>query len=125
MNILLAEDSDLLRKEIERALVEIAGVKRVVLSSSVAETREAVSREVFDLIMLDFALGDGTALDLLNDPPAGLGSDGPPVIILSIHASKALCQRCLAAGASHCFDKTSDWESLIEVIEQMAGGSAP
>lgn len=125
MNILLAEDSAQLRKEIERTLVEIVGVERVVLTSSVAETREAISSEKFDLLMLDFALGDGTALDLLNDPPAELGSDGPPVIILTIHASKTLCERCLAAGASHCFDKTSDWESLIEMIEQMAGGSAP
>lgn len=125
MNILLAEDSALLRTEIERALVDIPGVERVVLTSSVAETREAISGEAFDLIMLDFALGDGTALDLLNDPPAGLRAGHPPVIILTIHASKTLCERCIAAGASHCFDKTSDWERLIEVIEQMADGSAP
>lgn len=124
MNILLAEDSDVLRKEIERALLDIAGVDQVVLTSSVAETREAVSGEVFGLLVLDFALGDGTALDLLNDPPAELRSDRPPVIVLTIHASKALFERCLAAGASHCFDKTSDWEELLEVIGSMAGGAA-
>lgn len=123
MNILLAEDSDLLRKEIERALLDIAGVERVVLTSSVAETREAVSGEAFDLLVLDFALGDGTALDFLNDPPAEFGSDRSPVIILTIHAARALFERCLEAGASHCFDKTSDWEELLEVIESMAGGT--
>lgn len=125
MKILLAEDSDLLRKEIERTLVDVAGVERVVLTSSVAETREAILNETFDLLVLDFALGDGTALDLLNDPQAALQAGHPPVIILTIHASKALCERCRKAGASHCFDKTSDWEELIEVIEQMADGSAP
>lgn len=125
MNILLAEDSALLRKEIERALDEIAGVKRIVLTSSVAETREAVSGEAFDLLVLDFALGDGTALDLLNDPPASLAGGLPPVIILTIHASTALFERCLEAGASHCFDKTAEWDGLLEVIGQMAGGSAP
>lgn len=123
MNVLLAEDSDLLRKEMERALVEVTGVERVVLTSSVAETREAVSREAFDLLLLDFALGDGTALDLLTDPPPERQSDRPPVIILTIHASKALFERCLAAGASHCFDKTSDWDELLQVVETMAGGA--
>lgn len=125
MIILLAEDSGVLRKEIERALLDITGVERVVPTSSVAETREVVAGRTFDLLILDFALGDGTALDLLNDPPAALRADHPPVIILTIHASKALCARCYEAGASHCFDKTSDWEELIEVIEQMARGSGP
>lgn len=125
MNILLAEDSAVLRKEIERALFDIAGVERIVPTSSVAAARQAVSREAFDLLVLDFALGDGTALDLLNDPPAALRAGHPPVIILTIHASKALFERCFEAGASHCFDKTAEWEDLLEVIEQMAGGSAP
>lgn len=125
MNILLAEDSELLRKEIERALLDIAGVERVVLTSSIAEVREAVTGEVFDLLLLDFALGDGTALDLLADSPPELQVDRPPVIILTIHAAKALFERCLEAGASHCFDKTSDWEELLEVIESMADGTAP
>lgn len=124
MNILLAEDSDILRKEMERALVDIAGVERVVLTSSVAEAREAVSAETFDLLMLDFALGDGTALDFLNDPPVELRPGRPPVIILTIHASKVLFERCLAAGASRCFDKTSDWEELLDVIESLAGGNS-
>ncbi|MFW6089321.1 MAG: response regulator [Gemmatimonadota bacterium] len=124
MNILLAEDSAVLAKEIECALLDIAGVEQVVLTSSVTETRAVVEREAFDLLVLDFALGDGTALDLLSDPPNALRSDRPPVIILTIHASKALFERCLAAGASHCFDKTSDWDELIGVIESMAGGGA-
>jgi len=124
MNILLAEDSDILAREVKQAFIDITGVERVVLTSSVAETREAVSTEAFDLLVLDFALGDGTALDLLNDPPIELRSDPPSVIILTIHASKALFERCLAAGASHCFDKTSDWEELLAVIGSMAGGDA-
>lgn len=124
MNILVAEDSDLLRKEIERALFDISGVERVVLTSSVANTRQAVSGEAFDLLVLDFALGDGTALDFLNDPPIALRAGLPPVIILTIHASKPLYDRCFEAGASHCFDKTTEWEDLLEIVEQMAGGSA-
>lgn len=123
MNILFAEDSDLLRKEVERAFLDITGVERVVLTSSVAEAREAVSGEAFDLLVLDFALGDGTALDLLNDPPPALRAGPPPIIILTIHASKTLCKRCLEAGATHCFDKTTEWEDLLEVVEQLAGGS--
>ena len=124
MIILLAEDSQVLRREIEQAFRDIPGVEKVVLASSVAETRAVAKLLPFDLLVLDFALGDGTALDLLNDPPWGPETDPPPVIILTIHASKPLFRRCLEAGATHCFDKTTDWEELLEVIASMAGGSA-
>lgn len=125
MIILLAEDSQVLRREIERALLDIPGVDRIVLAASVAETRGVAKLAPFDLIVLDFALGDGTALDLLHDPPWRWETDPPPVIILTIHASKPLFRQCLEAGATHCFDKTTDWEELLAVIATMASGSAP
>lgn len=125
MIILLAEDSDVLRKEIKRAFLDIPGVENVVSTSSVAEVRDQVSERAFDLLVLDFALGDGTALELLKDQQAALQADRPPVIILTIHASKALFRQCFEAGASHCFDKTTEWEDLLEVIERMASGTAP
>ena len=124
MIILLAEDSQVLRREIEQAFRDIPGVEKVVLASSVAETRAVAKLQPFDLLVLDFALGDGTALELLNDPPWGPETDPPPVIILTIHASKPLFRQCFEAGASYCFDKTTDWEELLEVIASMAGGSA-
>lgn len=125
MNILLAEDSKLLRTEIARELGAIAGVEGVVAVASVAEARRVLAEQEFDAAVLDFDLGDGNALDLLAERASLLRKPGAVAVVLTVRASTVLRNRCLAAGADHFFGKLDDWDMIRAAISERLESPPP
>ena len=111
------EDSDVVRREFERLIADLSGVDRVVAAEGTAAAGREIGRDSFDAWVLDFDLGDGTALDLIESladhPPA----DRPAVFVVTNHASPALRERCLEAGADRFFDKSGDLDALFAALE--------
>jgi signal transduction histidine kinase/DNA-binding NarL/FixJ family response regulator len=93
--ILLVEDTAPIRRLLVR-LLAIDG-HAVTEAGSLAEGREHVARQSFDLVLLDLHLPDGDGLSLLEHWPGGRGS--PPVIVLTAAASRDVERRVTAAGA--------------------------
>lgn len=112
------EDSDLVRDELERLVRELPGVRRVAAVAGVAEALRELAGAEFDTWLLDFDLGDGTALELLEERPGDGEGDGPVVFVVTNHASSSLRERCLAAGADGFFDKSA---GLDEMLVDLAG----
>lgn len=122
MNVLLVEDSEVVRREVARMLGESRTVEEVTLAAGVAEARERLTEREFDAWVLDFELGDGTALELLDDLVAGEFDDPPVVAVLTNHASPLLRERCLEAGADLFFPKST---GLNELVETLGAGHGP
>lgn len=120
MDILLVEDSDVVRNEIATLLRDLTVVEDVDARASTSEAREALAGRTFDLWVLDFQLGDGTALDLLEDRESLPASSRPDVVVVSNHASRVVRERCLEAGGDHFFDKGADLDRMVDVVESMA-----
>lgn len=112
MNVLLVEDSELVRREIERLLRFMPEVSDVVSCASVEAARGLLLDTVFDLWVLDFQLGDGTALDLLAERGEAV------VVVVTAHPTPGIRERCLRAGAAHFLDKA---EGLAGLKEALAG----
>ena len=125
--VLLAEDSPLARREIARKLRAVEGVMEVVAVGSVGEARRALEEDDFDVCVLDFHLGDGTALDLLRDRSKLLKMPDATVTVITAAPSPALRRRCLANGADHFFAKPDDLKRLLELLGTLAarGPTAP
>lgn len=120
MDILLVEDSDVVRKEVSALLRELPAVKDVDARADVRAAREALAGRTFDLWVLDFQLGDGTAVDLLEDRRRTAASSRPGVVVVSNHANRVVRERCLEAGADHFFDKGADLDRMVDAVESMA-----
>jgi len=72
-------------------------------------------------VVLDYQLRDGTGLDVLRGLP---DLPGMVVIVLTNHASAQVKAACLAAGARHFLDKSSEFGHLCTIIGGTRAASA-
>lgn len=68
--VLIAEDHEELRKDIQRLLLKESNFVEVGAAASVQESLRLVQKEKPDLMLLDVVLSDGTAFDLLDKIPS-------------------------------------------------------
>lgn len=122
IRLLLADDSSPVRVEIARNLRAITGVAELLDVGSVAEAREALFEPGrFDACILDFYLGDGTALDILRDPSLAVITPCPMLIVFTALPSPSIGKACRDAGAHHFFRKPGQMRELRAVIAGLAG----
>ncbi len=94
IKILSVEDEPTLLQAISSSLGVYSDITGV---ASLGEARKALSRETFDLILLDKGLPDGSGLDLL--PRIRESSPKSAVIILTGDSDFNSVNKCIAAGA--------------------------
>ncbi|MBI3071270.1 MAG: sigma-54-dependent Fis family transcriptional regulator [Deltaproteobacteria bacterium] len=114
--VLLVEDNQSDRLAFERFVVEQQLSYNVRLASSVVEARQLLSTEEFDVVVTDFKLGDGTAIDLL-----GMNFDIRAVITASV-GNEEVAVRAMKAGA-HDFvmkDSTGNYLKLLPITIERA-----
>lgn len=76
MKILLVEDDEIDRMAFERFVKRENLPYEYTLADSVAGASEVLRSQEFDVILLDYNLGDGTAFDIFN-----LGPEAPIIVI--------------------------------------------
>ena len=112
LRVLLVEDSRRLAERI-RELIELnedATVVKTVYDE--ASAIEAARKERIDLIVLDLQLQSGTGFGVLEQ----LGSDRPPVVVLTNYALPQYEKRAHDLGVEYFLDKSRDFERLSEII---------
>lgn len=122
LKVLLVDDSPVVRRELAACLLALSNVAEVRTSDSVAGARRQLSDARFHLWIVDFQLGDGTALELL--PPVISMAEGhrPRVLVISNHTMPSIRERCLEAGADGFFDKSSQIDAILASVEEIASG---
>lgn len=125
MDILLVEDSDIVRREIESLLRSLPQVIDVTGKRSVSEARAAIDNGSYDIWILDFELGDGTAIDLLEVCSQDGTSSHPTIVVVTNHATPEVRARCLRAGADLFFDKSNELDELASAVEAAAETPSP
>jgi DNA-binding NtrC family response regulator len=112
--VLVVDDDPVIRFAL-RDFLEQHG-HRVVESETCAQAEARYRSEAFDAVTLDYALPDGTALDLL--PRLKAIDPGVPVIVLTGHGSIDLAVRAIQLGAEQFLLKPLDLPGLLPVLER-------
>lgn len=118
MKILLVDDSDLIRFRLVRQIGSLPGVGRVLTASGRMQAQYIVARMRPALVVLDLHLPDGDPVHLIPE----FKSTRPDlkVAILTNDATEHNRQRCQQAGADWFFDKSTEFEQLLEQLRQLA-----
>ncbi len=123
MRVIIVEDSPVVRDGLAQLIDQEEGVTEVTTASSVDDAGGLLSRTAFDLWILDFDLGDGTALDLLERKRS---EDWPgTVAVLTKHSEEPIRDRCLEAGADCFYDKGGDLDRAIESLRSHLASATP
>jgi DNA-binding response OmpR family regulator len=109
------DDKDV--REVVRMLLQTVGT--VVGAGTLAEARQKLSTDSFDLILLDVELPDGSGLDLLP-PPASDRQVSIPVLIFSAQeVNGAVTERVAAALVK---TRTSNQQLLATIAALIGNG---
>jgi DNA-binding NarL/FixJ family response regulator len=117
MRVLLVEDSELLAKHLLEQLSAIPRVESLGVARTEQQAVEQIAQLSPDFVILDLHLKQGTGFGVLQSlPPAG---KRPVVAVLTNHNLPQYRDRAIALGARYYLDKSSEFERLPKIIEQL------
>jgi len=120
MNILIADDSPLLRERIKLLLNGFENVSVVGEAENGAEALQLIRETNPDLAIVDIRMPEMNGIELLKKIRSECSRT--KVCILTNFPYKQYRQRCMAEGADFFFDKNNDIEQLTKVIATLSGG---
>jgi two-component system, sensor histidine kinase and response regulator len=117
-SILLAEDNIVNQKLAHRLLTKMG--HRVFIANNGAEALEALSRDDFDLVLMDVQMPEMDGFEATAKIRSREQKTGAhiPVIAMTAHAMTGDQQRCLSAGMDDYVSKPVNPKELQEVIEK-------
>ena len=116
IRVLLVEDDQVDQMAFER-FVELEGLPYdLEHTRSVSETRVVLDGEPFDVVIMDYWLGDGTALDLFDEVREA------PVIVMTGSGGEEIAVETMKAGAADYLikDLSSNYLKTVPVMVERA-----
>jgi len=116
MNILIVEDSALIRARLLDLFAGVSGNKIIRTVATLSLGLECVKSAWPKLVILDIHLPDGNSIGSISQMKKML--PGLDVMVLSNDASAFNRHKCQQAGAKLFFDKSTEFETLLEVVQR-------
>ncbi|MGZ4035718.1 MAG: response regulator [Bacteroidia bacterium] len=120
MNVLIADDHELVRNGLKRIICEEFSSAKVYEVSNGAEAEQMARAGKWDIIIMDMSMPFKTGLDVLKQ----LRSESIiiPVLILSIHPESQYALRVLKAGGNGYISKDCPHSDFLKAIRLILGG---
>lgn len=116
LRVLVAEDSAVVRGQLESLLGGIGGVDVVGLVEDGDSAVSAISQDAPDVVLLDVRMPGRNGLEVLR---AVRGDFAGTVIMLTNFADPLTRRLCLEAGADHFFDKSTEFRDMLRVVREL------
>ena len=120
LRILCVDDHQVVRDGVRKIFDGKRMAVEIGEASCAAEAVPLVSREPWDIVILDISLGGKSGLDLLSE----IRKLRPrlPVLIFSMHSEEVYARRTISAGAQGYITKGSSSQELYTAIDRVAHG---
>lgn len=117
IKVIVSDDSAHIRRRLVRMLGRLPQVQIAGEAEDVPSTIERVETIVPDVVVLDINMPGGSGIDALKH----IKREHPEVevIMLTNHANPFYKEACYQAGASHFFDKSTEFQRVPEVLRAM------
>jgi DNA-binding NarL/FixJ family response regulator len=115
LKVLIADDSLLIRERLTAFFSELSGIEVIGEAADVPGAIKATLENEPDIVVLDTRMPGGRSFDVLKN----VKKEKPDlvVIILARYPSAKEKKAYLDAGADFFFNKSSDYEQLLEVLK--------
>ena len=116
MDVLVVDDAAAIRSRLRTLFADVRGIESVLEASNLAEARQLLAERTPDVVVLDLQLRTGNGLELLRD--LKLERSEIRVIVLTNNATDHYRRSCTALGADYFFDKSTQFEAVLQVLER-------
>ena len=119
MRILLVDDSSAIRERVRGKVNAIGAVEVIGEADNVPRGIDLVRKLKPDIVILDISLPGGNGIEVLIE---ALDSETrSTMIVLTNHPYKAYRKICRKLGADFFFDKSREFNRLMDILEGLAG----
>jgi len=118
LKLVLADGSAIVRAGIRRLLIDVPEIEIVEECNDVKTAISAIMETQPDLVMLDFQLGSGSAVEVMQK--CRTMHQRPICIVNTLQADSSTRAISYAAGADVFFDKSRDPEPLVTMLRKLA-----
>ena len=117
MKILIADDSRIVRDRLTNLLVEVDGIEIVGLAEDAAQAKNMAKTLKPHIAILDVRMPEGNGVEVLRD----IKRTNPTsrVIMLTNFVDSESRRMCFDQGADYFFDKSIEFEKVVEVLQGM------
>jgi len=119
MRVFIADDSAVLRKHLIRVLSACENIEIVGEAKDSLQAVEFIQKLMPDVVILDIRMPGSSGIDVLQTIKKENAS--PIFIVFTNYPYPQYRRKCLEAGAEYFFDKSTESEKMIEVLEQLTG----
>jgi DNA-binding NarL/FixJ family response regulator len=120
LSVAIVDDSLPLQKRLAGLIPQDGSAEVIAFASTVFDAIQLVWDRSPDVVVLDFQLKEGTALDVLEGIEDKVPQ--PLVIVLTNYPEPIYRSKCLEAGAFRFLDKSTEFDRLTETIREISNG---
>lgn len=117
MKILIIDDSPLLCDKLSNLINENLRVENIDCVYRAEGAIETIEKTRPEVVILDIRLPDGNGIDLLKEIKQR--SLAGKTVMFTSYAYPHYRKKCLSAGADHFFNKSSEFEKVIEFLKDL------
>ncbi|BCQ22831.1 response regulator [Caballeronia sp. NK8] len=120
--VLLIEDSPLIRRSLTEAIDALGPWRVTAFADNPADAIALLAAQVFDAVIVDLQLKRGSGIDVLAwlEASGAARARGAFVAVLTNHALPAYRERCLQYGVRHFFDKSLEFDRVLDALHDYA-----
>jgi DNA-binding NarL/FixJ family response regulator len=114
IKVFIADDSSEMRERIRMLLSELEKVEMIGEAENVQEAIENIRQKGPDVVILDIRMPGGNGIDVLREIEKN--DQVPIIIMLTNYPHQQYRKKCMDAGADFFFDKSKEFEKVVEVL---------
>jgi two-component system response regulator DevR len=118
VKVIIADDSNPIRERIIKLLSDIPNVEIVGEAIDGVETAVIVRKTHPDVVILDLQMPKLSGLEIL--PRLKEMDPSPVIVVLTNYSTSPMKAMCTRKGGDFFFDKSTEFEMAIGVIERMS-----
>jgi len=119
MKVFIADDSLEIRNRIITMLSDLETVDMIGEAENVEDAIKSIREIKPDVVILDIRMPGGSGIDVLEN--IDKRNRVPVVIMLTNYPYPQYRKKCMDAGADFFFDKSGEFEKVIEVVGGISG----
>ena len=117
--VFIVDDAPPMRDRLRELVGEIPDVSVVGDAGTPTEAIAGILATRPTCVLLDYQLIGGTGVDVLR--AVHDQAKGTVFVVLTNHPDPQYRRACMAAGADHFFDKSTEFERIAEVLRDLRG----
>ena len=117
MKVFIVDDSALVRERIITMISEHPGIEITGHAKTAQEGINSILKLKPDVVVLDIRMPGGNGIEVLKNIKKN--SYSPTIIIFTNYPYPQYRKKCMEAGADYFFDKSTEFNKIMEVIEKL------